>query len=121
MNNIMDKSKSAANSNKSRSNRNRVVIAPSKTLVSTPQVAVNLLKEFLANVDDTVAAYVVPRPKARWYSSAQIATWFLSNRNQYIHTGWLGRALHAAFYNGVRGTKMETIKIGPGQSLNVYR
>lgn len=121
MNKTMEKSKSISNSNNGRGNRNRVVIAPSKTPVSTPQVAVNLLREFLANVGDTVPAYAVPRSKARWYSSAQIATWFLSNRNQYIHTGWLGRALHAAVNGGVRGTKMETIKLGSGQDLNVYR
>lgn len=96
-------------------------IQPIRVPVSTPKLAVSLLKEFVKSADNNVPSVTVPGSKARWYSADTIVSWYLSNQNKYIHKGWLGRCLHAAIESQMAGVRMSSVRSADGKSINVYR
>lgn len=101
--------------------RKAAKVAPTRVPVSTPEAAVALLREFIRSANNDATPTPVKGSKARWYTADTIVAWYLRSQNKYIHKGWLGRCLHAAIANGMRGVTMASTESSDGRTINVYR
>lgn len=79
--------------------------APQRIAVSTPAKAMALFQEFRAN--SGVQPILIPGSRAKYYTVQQMVDWF-ATQGKVIHSGWLGRALHAAANSGMRISTNET-------------